>query len=529
MTKIFSNYAFNQKLLDLNLLFSNFDSSKLENNINEKFNGFNYTDLYVVDWSLDGNEYGTAFGGPKINFNSSQNTVSGTVTGYFEFIEGGGDDDDYLPVWGMQDFRVDAADLYSAAKTSSTKDDYKFINAELSGSDTFNLSDYNDYAIGYDGNDKLYGNDGNDTLYGKDDNDTLYGGSGNDKLYGGKHDDRIQGDAGNDTLSGSSGKDRLYGKDDDDKLYGGTGSDKLYGGSGNDRLRGDTGNDILNGGSGTDTIVFSGKKAVTVNLASTKAQDTGHGKDTISEVENVTSDKGADKLLGNSAVNILTGNDGNDKLYGKGGNDKLYGKDDDDKLYGGTGDDKLYGGKNNDRIQGDTGNDTLSGSSGSDRLYGKDDNDKLYGGTGKDELYGGSGDDKLDGGSSGDLLQGGAGADTMTGGTGADEFVFKKASESNEGAADADIITDFKQGIDIINLKAIDASTELSGNNKFTFDGATAIEDSVRGDITYKKTDVDGTENDYTMIYIDTDDDRDAEMSIRLTGLYDLSADDFIL
>ena len=31
------------------------------------------------------------------------------------------------------------------------------------------------------------------------------------------------------------------------------------------------------------------------------------------------------------------------------------------------------------------------------------------------------------------------------------------------------------------------------------------------------------------MIYIDTDDDRDAEMSIRLTGLYDLSADDFIL
>ena len=94
MTKIFSNYAFNQKLLDLNLLFSNFDSSKLENNINEKFNGFNYTDLYVVDWSLDGNEYGTAFGGPKINFNSSQNTVSGTVTGYFEFIEGGGDDDD---------------------------------------------------------------------------------------------------------------------------------------------------------------------------------------------------------------------------------------------------------------------------------------------------------------------------------------------------------------------------------------------------------------------------------------------------
>jgi serralysin len=171
----------------------------------------------------------------------------------------------------------------------------------------------------------------------------------------------------------------------------------------------------------------------------------------------------------------------------------------------------------------------LHGNSGNDKLYGKDDDDKLYGGSGKDELYGGKDDDKLDGGSSGDLLQGGTGKDIMTGGTGADTFVFKKTSESKASASRADIIEDFKDGVDKINLKAIDASTELSGNNKFTFDDTKSFGESKKGDIYYKQFDKSGKKNDYTMIYIDTDDDRDAEMSIRLTGLYDLSADDFIL
>ena len=217
------------------------------------------------------------------------------------------------------------------------------------------------------------------------------------------------------------------------------------------------------------------------------------------------------------------------ELHGSSGKDRLYGKDDDDKLFGGSGSDKLYGGKNDDFLRGDTGNDTLSGSSGKDRLYGKDDDDKLYGGSGKDKLYGGKDDDKLDGGSSGDLLQGGTGKDIMTGGTGADTFVFKKTSESKASASRADIIEDFKDGVDKINLKAIDASTELSGNNKFTFDDTKSFGESKKGDIYYKQFDKSGKKNDYTMIYIDTDDDTDAEMSIRLTGLYDLSADDFIL
>ena len=292
--------------------------------------------------------------------------------------------------------------------------------------------------------------------------------------------DNIKG-LGNDNdnvILGNSGANTLSGKDGDDKLHGNSGNDKLYGKDDDDRLYGGTGDDKLYGGKNDD---------------------------------------------------FLRGDTGNDTLSGSSGKDRLYGKDDDDKLFGGSGSDKLYGGKNDDFLRGDTGNDTLSGSSGKDRLYGKDDDDKLYGGSGKDELYGGKDDDKLDGGSSGDLLQGGTGKDIMTGGTGADTFVFKKTSESKASASRADIIEDFKDGVDKINLKAIDASTELSGNNKFTFDDTKSFGESKKGDIYYKQFDKSGKKNDYTMIYIDTDDDRDAEMSIRLTGLYDLSADDFIL
>ena len=38
-----------------------------------------------------------------------------------------------------------------------------------------------------------------------------------------------------------------------------------------------------------------------------------------------------------------------------------------------------------------------------------------------------------------------------------------------------------------------------------------------------------GTSNDYTMVYIDTDNDSGTEMSIKLMGLHNLTASDFIL
>ena len=117
----------------------------------------------------------------------------------------------------------------------------------------------------------------------------------------------------------------------------------------------------------------------------------------------------------------------------------------------------------------------------------------------------------------------------MFGGAGADTFVFTLSKDSSAKVSSADIIKDFDQGVDRIDLSAIDASTKLRGNNEFTFDGTKPFGTSKEGDIYYEQSDNVGTENDYTMVYIDTDNDRDAEMSIKLMGLHDLTASDFIL
>jgi hypothetical protein len=47
--------------------------------------------------------------------------------------------------------------------------------------------------------------------------------------------------------------------------------------------------------------------------------------------------------------------------------------------------------------------------------------------------------------------------------------------------------------------------------------------------VRYEKFDVTGTANDHTMVWIDNDADTGVEMAIRLTGLYDLTASDFVL
>ncbi len=166
-----------------------------------------------------------------------------------------------------------------------------------------------------------------------------------------------------------------------------------------------------------------------------------------------------------------------------------------------------------------TGNDILAGKNGNDKLYGGNNNDKLYGGSGNDTLKGDAGDD---------VLQGDAGKDVLFGGSGADKFVFIKTSDSSSNYSSADVIRDFTRGQDKIDLHFIDASTNIDGNNAFKFNGTESFGTSEQGDIYFKIFNNAGTTNDYTMVYIDTDNDLDTEMSIKLIGLHNLAASDFI-
>jgi Ca2+-binding RTX toxin-like protein len=145
-------------------------------------------------------------------------------------------------------------------------------------------------------------------------------------------------------------------------------------------------------------------------------------------------------------------------------------------------------------------------------------------------LNGGAGNDVLLGGLGNDVLIGGSGQDTLTGGSENDTFKFNLITESGTSATKSDVITYFVQGEDKIDLSAIDAfAATRSVNDTFIWRGTAAFSNTTQGEVCYQTFDATGTANDHTMIWIDNDKDTGVEMAIRLNGLHDLTASDFIL
>ena len=114
--------------------------------------------------------------------------------------------------------------------------------------------------------------------------------------------------------------------------------------------------------------------------------------------------------------------------------------------------DSLTGGDYDDTIKGGFGSDGLGGHDGNDLLRGGKGRDSLDGGTGDDHIRGGKGRDSLDGGDGSDTLVGARGDDVLKGGNDADLFVF-----APDGAAD--LILDFEDGLDLIDLRAFEGLT----------------------------------------------------------------------
>lgn len=175
------------------------------------------------------------------------------------------------------------------------------------------------------------------------------------------------------------------------------------------------------------------------------------------------------------------------------------------------------------------GNDRINAGSGADRLVGHLGNDTIHGGGGNDTLAGEAGADRLLGGAGSDVLIGGAGRDVMVGGTGRDTFVFQSLEDMAATAGRADVISDFRPGQDRIDLRAIDAFAGTVGNDAFLWIGTAGFGNAGAGEVRYRKVDAAGTEDDHTLVLIDVDGDRATEAVIRLTGLHDLTAADFLL
>lgn len=166
---------------------------------------------------------------------------------------------------------------------------------------------------------------------------------------------------------------------------------------------------------------------------------------------------------------------------------------------------------------------TINGFGGSDTLYGKGGNDVLDGGSGNDSLFGGTGADLLKGGDGDDRLRGEAGRDEMWGGTGADAYVFDDGHFGGASAANSDVIHDFNraQG-DSIRLNLVDAKTGITGDQTFSFIGTSALS-HVAGQLRYEQ--ISGN----TYVQGDTNGDAVADFWIRVDGLHNLTATDFLL
>jgi len=200
---------------------------------------------------------------------------------------------------------------------------------------------------------------------------------------------------------------------------------------------------------------------------------TGHGTDTLVDVQHLSSGTGNDSLTGSAQANSLSGGAGSDTVSGASGNDTLYGGDGNDSLTGGVGDDRIYGGAGADRayftgtaavtvslsLTGAqvTGHGTdvlqfieyISSGSGNDRLTGNSSSNSFSAGEGDDILSGGLGNDSLYGADGNDTVYGGLGNDLLSGGSGNDSFVFSTPL----GATNVDTITYFSAVEDTIRLE----------------------------------------------------------------------------
>ena len=175
-------------------------------------------------------------------------------------------------------------------------------------------------------------------------------------------------------------------------------------------------------------------------------------------------------------------------------------------LSGSAAADRYIGTGFGDRMAGARGDDWLEGRSGDDRLGGGDGRDRLDGGAGGDRLWGEGGRDSLSGGSGDDRLAGGAGADTLTGGAGRDRFVFDSAA-----GARGDVITDFRPGVDVIDLRGFMRGGDFIGAARFTGEA-----DQVRYD------------RDEGILRGDVNGDGRADWTIRIANEARLTDDDFL-
>jgi Ca2+-binding RTX toxin-like protein len=510
----------------------------------------------------DGNDLLYGGSGNDMLFGGAGDDIIDDGLGY-DTINGGAGVDTFKRFYDGVDYgTVLALDLNRGLTYSPTSpgDGSDFLieieNLEVSGGYTFLL-------MGNSQQNVLKSANGDDTLYGMGGSDSLLAGEGDDLLSGGLGDDYLDGGAGTDTVTyagqtgsviaslvagtatGADGNDRFINVEN---LIGGNGNDTLTGNAAANTLTGGVGNDTLNGGLGNDRLIGgAGNDIYVINGGDTIVEDTAAGTDTVQStvaytlglnLENLTlTGTSAINGTGNTLNNVISGNSAANTLNGGIGNDTLNGGLGNDRLIGGVGND-VYVINGGDTIVEDVaaGTDTVQSTvayalglnlenltlTGSGAINGT-------GNTLNNVITGNGAANTLNGGIGNDRITGGLGKDTLVGGVGADTFVFNTISDSTTVSTTWDIITDFTRGQDKIDLRTIDAFGPSAANDAFLWKGTAAFSSASAGEARFQKYDNAGTANDYTVVFLDNDADMAVEMAIRLNGLQNLAASDFMV
>ena len=385
------------------------------------------------------------------------------------------------------------------------------------------VSDETAFITGGNNNNNLVGTLGADIMLGLGGNDTLAGGAGNDTLDGGTGNDRaVFADAvtaATFSLSGGSlqvttatgGTDTLISIEtarfnNSAPTYAlriGTDADNTFTANNSPEL--------FLGFGGTDTVAYTGTNGVNANLATGVASN----GDRYYAIENLTGAAGNDALTGDANVNVLRGGGAADILTGGGGNDLLFGDAGTDTAVftGAAGTyqfsfDALGNLVVADQTAGRDGTDTLASI---ERLTFASSNYTLLAGT--------SGNNTMTATNARELMVGGAGNDT---------FVFNSTLAAGN-LANRDLVGDFVQGQDSINLSGIDANTGTAVSDAFLWDGATANNvdgTHARGHLGFHYD----TVNNLTIIEGNTNSNAPGEnFQIALRGQIALTALDFTL
>lgn len=281
-----------------------------------------------------------------------------------------------------------------------------------------------------------------------------------------------------------------------ENAVGGAGVNVIIGNDLHNWLGGSAGTNIISGGAGNDFIVggftqtdvasyTDAMSAVTVNLGNTGAQRTGSGSgvDRLISIEHLLGSSFDDWLLGDGSSNQLIGYAGNDNILGGSGNDILDGGQGVNAIDGGLGLDTASYGTSGVNVSVNLGIKAFQSTStvSVDRLLsiesvsGSQYGDILIGDLVANQLYGQAGNDKLFGADGNDTVTGGAGDDFVGGGLGSDVFVFGFTnSYGNYGAEGVDIVTDFQNGVDKLNV-LVDFGKATFKNLLFAQQGSDAI------------------------------------------------------